>query len=100
MREVTLKSIARGALGGQRRCFSTAWDVFGTLLNVDYLLSCSEKKFSKLLMHWVLRSSEARGSLLVRAKVSEKGRTLPRIHPKFIRNPSARAFLTASRRIR
>jgi hypothetical protein len=32
-------------------------------------------------------------------KVSKKGRILPRLHPKFIRNSSARAFLTASRRI-
>jgi hypothetical protein len=32
-------------------------------------------------------------------KVSKKGRSLPPIHPKFIRDSSARAFLTAARRI-
>jgi len=79
--------------------FISKTNVFGALLNADYSLSCSEEQFCKLRMHWVLRSSEARGRYSLSQKVLKKGRTLPRIHPKFIRNSSARAFLTASRRI-
>src|SRR3712207_1815716 len=90
-----------------RRSWRPTKVFFNSLGRFRYIAQC--RLFTELLRKEIFQTSHALGSskfgsegvaTLVLAKVSKKGCTLPRIHPKFTRNSSARAFLTASRRIR